>query len=264
MGISSVIGGALWLWANREAIEFRPTGVKAAFARNWFLSRWTTATQIGEVVRIQMFPWLLAVALNEHTVGIYAACAAIATLSGPLQIAVSNILLPQFAAAEEQKRLADADRLMWQATAWMTLVMALFTLAVGSVSGSIVPRLYGPEFVGTQWPLLLLLVAQLISAASMPAARALVALQRPDLDFVCQLAGIVLNLAAGVPLVLEWGITGAAWSSVLAAVTKAALTAVFYTRELRARSTSDAESVSVPRFAESMQPAMATSWREEP
>jgi O-antigen/teichoic acid export membrane protein len=112
-----------------------------------------------------MFPWLLALALDEHTVGIYAACAAIATLSGPLQIAVSNILLPQFAAAEEQKRLADADRLMWQATAWMTLVMTLFTLAVASVSGSIVPRLYGSEFVGTQWPLLLLLVAQLISAA---------------------------------------------------------------------------------------------------
>jgi O-antigen/teichoic acid export membrane protein len=264
MGISSVIGGALWLWANREEIECRPTGVKSAFARNWFLARWTTATQIGEVVRIQMFPWLLAVVLNEHTVGIYAACAAIATLSGPLQIAVSNILLPQFAAAEEQKRLADADRLMWQATAWMTLVMTLFTLVVGSVSGSIVPRLYGSEFVGTQWPLVLLLVAQLISAASMPAARALVALQRPDLDFVCQLAGIVLNLAAGVPLVLEWGITGAAWSGVLAAMTKAALTAVFYTREIHARSRRHADAITASSFAETMQPAMIPSWREQP
>jgi O-antigen/teichoic acid export membrane protein len=98
----------------------------------------------------------------------------------------------------------------------------------------------------------------------MPAARALVALQRPDLDFVCQLAGIVLNLAAGVPLVLEWGITGAAWSGVLAAVTKAALTAVFYTRELNARSTGKVDAVAVSTFAETMQPAMAASWREEP
>jgi O-antigen/teichoic acid export membrane protein len=182
-----------------------------------------------------MFPWLLALALDERNVGIYAACAAIATLSGPLQIALSNLLLPQFAAAEDNGGVAAADRLMWQATAWIALVMAAFTLVMGSLSAYLTPWIYGPEYVGTQTTLVLLLIAQLIAAAAMPAARALVALQRPDLDFACQASGIVLNLAAGVPLVVVWGIQGAALSGLLAAAIKASLTAVFYTREVNRR-----------------------------
>lgn len=280
MGVSSLAGGALWLYGNRESIDFRPTGVKTAFARNWFLSKWTTATQVGEVVRIQMFPWLLALALDERTVGIYAACAAIATLSGPLQIALSNILLPQFAAAEDKGGVAAADHLMWQATAWITLVMAAFTLMLVVVSRNLVPWIYGPEYVGTQMTLVLLLAAQLVAAASMPAARALVALERPDLDFCCQAAGIVLNLAAGLPLVLWQGITGAAISGLLAAGIKAVLTAVFYMREINRRLGAEAATVDGDRqfangtpasqrsAARRLRPAVAAAavpaWSEEP
>jgi O-antigen/teichoic acid export membrane protein len=235
MGVSSILGGGTWLVANRKSIDFRPAGVKAAFERNWLISKWTTATQLGEVVRVQMFPWLLAVALEERNVGIYAACAAIATLSGPLQIALSNLLLPQFAAAEDKGGVAAADHLMWQATAWITLVMTAFTLVMASLSAHLTPWIYGPEYVGTQLTLVLLLFAQLIAAASMPAARALVALQRPDLDFASQASGIVLNLAAGVPLVVAWGIRGAALSGLLAAAIKGSLTAVFYMREVKRR-----------------------------
>jgi O-antigen/teichoic acid export membrane protein len=281
MGVSSLMGGALWLYANRDAIDFKPAGVKAAFARNWFLSKWTTATQIGEVVRVQMFPWLLAIALDERSVGIYAACVAIATLSGPLQIALSNLLLPQLASVEDKGGVAAADRLMWQATAWITLIMAVFTLSVAAVSGWLVPWVFGAEYLGTQATLILLLLAQLISAASMPAARALVALQRPNLDFICQAAGIVLNLVAGVPLVIGWGISGAALSGLLAAALKAALTAVFYRREIRARRqpsaaagpaieppSTEAKGPGRPTLAVRVRrPAIATagsSWSEDP
>jgi len=277
MGVSSVLGGGVWLYANRSSVAFCSKTVRNAFAQNWLIARWTTATQVGEVVRVQMFPWLLALALDQRTVGVYAACAAVATLSGPLQIALSNILLPQFAAAEDRGGVAAADRLMWQATAWITLVMSVFTVAVVSVSRWIVPLLYGGEYSGTQVPLILLLVAQLIAAASMPAARALVALQRPDLDCYSQLAGIAINLAAGVPLVMGWGITGAAWSGVLAALMKAVLTGAFYKRELRSRLSPAISAVEIAQRAieepaasrratiNRMQPAVAaTTARREP
>jgi O-antigen/teichoic acid export membrane protein len=266
MGVSSLLGGSLWLFANRRAIDFKPAGVKSAFARNWFISKWTTATQLGEVVRVQMFPWLLALALDERNVGIYAACAAIATLSGPLQIALSNLLLPQFAAAEDKGGVAAADHLMRQATAWITLVMAAFTLVMASLSAHLTPWIYGPEYAGTQWTLLLLLLAQLVAAAAMPAARALVALQRPDLDFACQASGIVLNLTAGLPLVITWGIPGAALSGLLAAAIKATLTAVFYTREVRRRLAASAgEELSLAAMADRAAPnARATRARRQP
>ena len=235
IGVSSVVVGVAWVIVERRTIRFDVTTLASSFARNWFLGRWITAAQVGDVVRIHMFPWLLALAIDHRSVGIYAACAAIAGLSGPLQIAISNLLLPQFAAAAAKGGAAAADRLMWQATAWLVAAMTLFTLAVGGVSGSIVPWLYGSEYLGSQTPLVLLLLAQLVIAASLPAARALVALRRPDMDFVSHAAGIAINLTAGLPLVLWWGITGAAAAGLLGATVKAALTAVFYTREMRAR-----------------------------
>jgi O-antigen/teichoic acid export membrane protein len=252
IGVSSVVVGVAWVIAERETIRFDATTLASSFARNWRLGRWITAAQVGDVVRIHMFPWLLALALDHRSVGIYAACAAVAGLSGPLQIAISNLLLPQFGAAAAKGGVAAADRLMWQATAWLVAAMAVFTLAVGGVSGVIVPWMYGAEYVGSQTPLVLLLLAQLIIAASLPAARALVALRRPDMDFMSHAAGIAINLAAGLPLVLGWGITGAAAAGLLGAAAKAALTAVFYTREMRAQR-SDA-SWGAPALSEPSEP----------
>jgi O-antigen/teichoic acid export membrane protein len=264
MGVSSLLVGAAWVIAERRTIRFDVTALEPSFARNWFLGRWITAAQLGDVVRIHMFPWLLALVIDHRTVGIYAACAAIAGLSGPLQIAISNLLLPQFASAAAKGGAAAADRLMWQATAWLVAAMTMFTLAVGGVSAVIVPLLYGAEYVGSQTPLVLLLLAQLVIAASLPAARALVALRRPDMDFVSHAAGIAINLAAGLPLVLWWGIDGAAAACLLGAMVKAALTAVFYSREMRTRRTGaswELASKSEPIETPPAPPLMASSLR---
>jgi O-antigen/teichoic acid export membrane protein len=278
MGLSSAVGGGMWLYLNRSSVNFRSTSLRSAFARNWFMGRWTAASQLGEVVRVQMFPWLLALAVDGRSVGIYAACAAVAALSAPLQMALSNMLLPQFAATEERGGIAAANRLMWQATGWVSLALAVWTLAFIAASAVVVPALYGPEYIGTQWPLVLLLLAQLVGAASMPAARAIVALDRPHLDFISQMAGIAVNFVFGIPLVLWAGITGAAAAALLATSVKAILSAAFYGRELRRRTLEDLES----RIAESTgfkaspnvalrgarrRPAVAgasASWREEP
>ncbi|RIK85378.1 MAG: hypothetical protein DCC67_03950 [Planctomycetota bacterium] len=233
IGASSLLVGAAWTVLSGKRITVRRDLVKGHFSRNLHMGRWIAAAQVGDVVRIHMFPWLLALALDESSVGVYAACAAIAGLSGPLQIAISSILLPKFALVEARGGMGAADRLMWQATGWMVAAMALFTLAIGSVSGQVVPFLYGAAYLGAQTPLVLLLMAQLVIGVSMPAARALVALRRPDLDFITHMAGIGANLFLGAPLVLLQGVEGAAAAALIGAAVKAALTAAFYSRELR-------------------------------
>jgi len=237
MGVSSVLGGVAWLLCNRHVIQFQAAATRVALARNWFLGRWVTIAQVSEVLRIHIFPWLLALAVDERGVGVFAACAAVAGLSGPFQIAISNLLVAQFAAADHKGGVAATDCLVWRATTWITAAMSTFTLALILVSGELVPWIYGAEYVGTQLPLVLLLVAHLVTALALPAARALFVLGRSDLDFACHAIGTVVTIVAGVPFVFWWGISGAAVASLLGSAIKAVVNLLLYHREVRRRST---------------------------
>jgi O-antigen/teichoic acid export membrane protein len=157
----------------------------------------------------------------------------IAALPTPLHVAMSNILLPQFVQLQKREGAAAADRFMWQATGWLTAVMIAFFLLVAVTSAWLVPAVYGPAYVGTQHALLVLTLAQVLAGASLPAARALFVMQRPDQVFVSHLVGIVVNIALGIPMVHYWGITGAAYATLTGAALKAVLGMAWYLVQVR-------------------------------
>jgi O-antigen/teichoic acid export membrane protein len=244
MGLSSVAAAALWLLANRSAIQFSGVPLSAPFAENWKLGRWSVATQVGEIVRTQMFPWLLALVAGQRNVGLFAACAVVAALPTPLHVALSNMLLPEFVQLQKRGGVAAANRFMWQATGWLTAVMVAFFVAVVATSAWLVPAIYGDSYGGTQHALVILTLAQVIAGASLPAARALFVMQRPDQVFTSHLIGIVVNIALGVPMVHWWGITGAAYATLIGAALKAGLGVVWYLIHVTGRLRDEA------RFAE--------------
>ena len=236
LAISSALGGGVWLFRRRSAFKFRGAPIREAFNQNWTVGKWSFATQVGEIVRTQMFPWLLAIAADNTTVGVFAACSAIAALPTPLHIAVSNLLIPQLIHAEKTGGVAAAHRLMWQATAWLAAVMAPFCLVVAIFGDRLVLWGYGSKFLGVAGighALLVLALSQLLNGVSLPAARALFALRGADKAFVSQMIGIVVNLALGLPMVERWGIVGAAYASLIGSALKAVLAAWWYAQGVR-------------------------------
>jgi O-antigen/teichoic acid export membrane protein len=241
MGGASAIGAGVWLALNRSSIEWSRTPVVASFKRNWILGRWIVPTQVGEIVRTQMFPALLAIAADKATAGAYAACAVVANLPTPLQNALSNILLPEFAQVERKAGVRAADRLMWQATGWLTAVMTAFLLVVVAFSGALVPLAYGDEFTGTAHPLVVLALATWLTGVSLPSARALLVLKRPDQVCWAHLAGILVNFAIAWPLIVSWGVVGAAYAALFGAALKAGLGGWWYLVEIRKQLSAEAE-----------------------
>jgi O-antigen/teichoic acid export membrane protein len=143
---------------------------------------------------------------------------------------------------------------MWQATTWLTAVMGVFFIVIAATSAWLVPAIYGPKFVGTQHALIVLTLAQVVAGASLPAARALFVMQRPDQVFASHLAGIVVNLGLGLPMVYSWGIVGAAYATLIGAVLKAGLGGYWYFAQVRGQVTA-AESVKlVPSVCELHEP----------
>jgi len=232
---SSAVGGVVWLLFNRRGLAFQRSEVSAAFARNWTIGKWTVATQVGEIARMQMLPWLLAVYLGDTELGIYTACATLAGVATPLLIAMSNILIPKLAQQGVDGGVRAIDQLVRRASGGLAAFMSAFVAGVVLVSPWIVQWIYdGPEFAHTAHPLIVLALAYWFIGSTVPAARALLVLKRADHAFKAHLVGIVVSTACVLPLVLHWGIVGAAYAVLFGAVAKAVLVTAWYLGDVRA------------------------------
>lgn len=233
VGVSSALGGAVWLLFNRSGLVFHRSEVVDAFHRNWVLGKWTVATQVGEIARMQMLPWLLAVTMGEAQLGIYTACATLAGLASPLLVAMSNILIPKLAQQGVDGGPRAIDRLVRRASGWLTVFMSTFLLTICLLSPWIVVWVYGPKYANTVHPLIVLALAHWCIGSTVPAARALLVLKRPEQAFKSHMAGIVVSTLCVLPLVLRWGIVGAAYAVLLGASAKAVLVITWYVLDLR-------------------------------
>jgi len=230
MGASSFIGGMWWLVTNIPTFELREStsSRRTRYSEHWLLGRWLLAGQAGDIVRINMLPWLLALVTDDVTVGIYAACSFVASLPTPLHVAVSNMLVPQMAQLERRSGLVETNRLVHKATRWLTAAMVAYAAAVIAVSAHLVAWIYGDKFTGTQHALIVLVLAWAVTGATLPTARALLIIKRADQSLWSQLAGIGVNLALGVPMVMAWGAAGAAYAALLGSLVKGGLGCWWY------------------------------------
>lgn len=228
MGLSSLIGGAGWLVANRRSIEFAPDSNRLWRLEHWLIGRWLLAAQASEIARINMLPWLLALVTDETTVGIYAACAFVASLPTPLHVAISNTLLPEMAHLERRSGFSATDRLVRQATGWLTAIMVAYVAAILVVSPRLVPWIYGDKFSNTQHTLIVLAITWAITGATLPMARGLLVIKGADKGFWSQLIGIAANLVLGIPMVMRWGAPGAAYAALIGSILKGGLGCYWY------------------------------------
>jgi O-antigen/teichoic acid export membrane protein len=235
IGLASLGGAITWYLGSRHEMEFDRPAVRDAFVLNWPIARWIFATQISEILRVQIFPWLVALLADTATAGLYGACMAVAALASPLLIALSNIMVPQIVREEEQGGVEAVQLYVRRATIWMVLCMGAYAALLCTVSGAIVPWLYGPEFTGTGHTLVVLAISQVFLGLGVPSARALMALRRPDKVFWAQLISFAITLALSVPLIAWLGAVGAAYAFAVGAAVKLVATSWAYNGVVRSR-----------------------------
>jgi O-antigen/teichoic acid export membrane protein len=235
IGLASLGGAITWYLGSRHEMEFDRPAMRAAFVLNWPIARWIFATQISEIVRVQIFPWLVALLADTATAGLYAACMAVAALASPLLIALSNIMVPQIVREEELGGVEAVQLYVRRATIWMVPCMGAYAALLCAVSGAIVPWLYGPEFNGTGHTLVVLAISQVFLGLGVPSARALMALRRADHVFWAQLLSFAMTIVLSVPLIVWLGAVGAAYAFAVGAAVKLVATYWSYNGLVRTR-----------------------------
>lgn len=102
---------------------------------------------------------------GDEAVGLYGAAAKTATLVSLILIAVNAIAAPMFSALFAEERHEELQQLASQIAEWIfwpSLLVSLFL----AVFGTPVLSLFGSEFAGAKWQLVILLVGQVVSAAA--------------------------------------------------------------------------------------------------
>jgi O-antigen/teichoic acid export membrane protein len=218
----AAIGGACaltsiaWLYLARGDFVIRADQVWPSLKKRWNLGKWLFALQITVSVQVCIPYWLLAFGAGTTATGIYAACMSIALFANPLMIGVGNTLAPKASLALKQGGYAKLRREVARDLLFFGATMTLFCLVLVFAGNEMMRLLYhGNEYAGHGETVIVLAFALLASAVGMPASNALQSIQRPEAVFWASLVGAVLTVVLVWFLMIEWGLSGAAYGFLL-------------------------------------------------
>jgi O-antigen/teichoic acid export membrane protein len=163
--------------------------------------------------------YLVGLFLGEAPAGIYGMARQVRTPIRQVRQSFDSLLTP---IVSRTLSLAGAVQ-TGQATASATrliLAIQLPLLVILFVVGAPLLHWIGPEFAAGYWALLMLCAAESIQGAY-GVSDLIFLYRRPQIVLAITGTGILVNLAAGWPMILLWGVTGAALAALLASVATA-------------------------------------------
>jgi O-antigen/teichoic acid export membrane protein len=228
--IGSVCGIAVlgWLWTDREFYHPRMRESLMDLKKNWVFGKWVFASGLVWTLGTNLYPWFLAFFHGTASTGTWAACLGVVSVGNPALLGIQNLLGPKIAHGYASSGPKALRRLVLKISAAMTLPMSLLCLVLIIWGGRLVGLLYGRQFAGNGLVVAVLAMNLLVYAAAFSFSRALMAIERADLDFLLNFVALFIMVALGFWLVRSFGLLGAAIGLLVATfATSAAKAAVF-------------------------------------
>lgn len=186
---------------------------------HWKYARWVFITAFVFQLMTQGYYWLLAGFLSAKEVGELRAMYNFIAPVDQVFIALGYLVLPAMAAHYAAKRM---DSLL---VLWKRYVLAIFALAA---CFALVLRLFGQrmmhilyagKFDGLASLLFVLALLPVLMAMGNTMTQALNAVEKPKFVFFGFLSSAVVTLAAGIPLVIHFGLRGAVYGMLVSGIT---------------------------------------------
>jgi O-antigen/teichoic acid export membrane protein len=178
----------------------------------------------GQAATLRIDRILIGLFLTASPVGIYSVAATGTEVVWLIPTALSQVLFQKFASKSVDLRSATRARVVSLAFGLATAVV-IFAIAPPAID-----LLVGAKFAGAVVPLRILLVAALLLSSYQLDAFSLAAHGRIGLAASATLVGFAVVLVADLLLIPAYGIIGAAWASVLAYGSMAAVVRIMVKR----------------------------------
>jgi O-antigen/teichoic acid export membrane protein len=203
---------AVWLYCARAEFVVRAHHVRTVFRQTWPLGRWLLAGQISVQVQANIVYWLSMIIAGAAVTGAYAACMSIVAFANPLLQGLGNTWMPRSALAWRNGGRQALRLEALRNAALVAAVMTTFSLVVLITGKHLMHLLYhGEEYAGHGATLRVLTLALFAGALGGPPSAALAIMERPLAIVAVAAAGAVLTIVLVWPLMMEWGLLGAAY-----------------------------------------------------
>lgn len=162
----------------------------------------------------QTTTWVLGAMTNIATVGAYNRASMISTRFGEINSRIREMLFPALVRRRDANDRKAFDRALIDSIRLSMAGLLLPAAIVGGASVSVM-GLYGSDFEFAAPALAITMITPALLGGNGMRVAAVTAIDRPLSVSYARIAAIAVKLAVIVPLVLAWGITGAAIAPVL-------------------------------------------------
>lgn len=160
--------------------------------------------------RIDLF--LLNIFINPIAVGFYYAAAKLAEGIWLFSTSASTILFPKVASETNEKRLKKFTPLVFRNILFATL---LIVILLSIFSKYIITLFYSEKFLESVQPFQILLIGTLFISGWRVLFNDLAARGKPMINTYIVGSSVILNIILNIFWIPKWGITGAAWATVV-------------------------------------------------
>lgn len=216
IGCASGLAGAGWFFLNRKRFLARPSRAATDFARNWKSGRWIFGSTFLWTLSMHLYPWLLTCFHGTASAGVWAACTGVVAFINVPFVGMQNLLGPRIAAAYAEGGKDALCRLAFTSSLTLLIVLGVPGLTLFLAGDPLLVMLYGPAYGGGGLTASVLAMGLVTTAAAFPFSRALLAMERADLDFRINCIPLLILLTFGLLLSRAFGPLGAAVGLALA------------------------------------------------
>jgi O-antigen/teichoic acid export membrane protein len=210
--VGAVCGTAVlaWLWSDRGFYHPRFKESLVDLKNNWALAKWVFASGVVWTISMNLYPWLLAIFHGAASVGVWAACVGVVSIGNTLLLGIQNLVGPKVAHKYAAEGLEPLRHLVIKICAILAVLLLPLSLVLMFYGGPLVALLYGRQYGGHNAVVAVMAVNLVVTAAAFSFSRALFAVERAEVDFWANAAGVVIMASAGIWMVRHYGPLGAA------------------------------------------------------
>jgi O-antigen/teichoic acid export membrane protein len=235
IGVGNGIAGFGWLWFSRDAFQFNRRRWWYFARKNWIFGRWLLVCQGMTILGQNTMPWFVWLWLGPTATGLFAACDTIIRFANPVIVSLLNVFTPRIAIAYNEGGKAELNRIVWKATALLTLLLVAFCIGLAVAGEWFLHRSFGNAYAG-HWATLVLVVLginQVVGKFGIPHGGALWLLRRVNTNLLAHGVNFVATLIVAPLLLHHYASLGAAIALLIGSLAYSAVTVGSYLVEIR-------------------------------
>jgi O-antigen/teichoic acid export membrane protein len=235
IAVGSGISGFGRLWLSRAGFHFNHRRWSYFLYKNWDMGRWLLPCQAMGIFAENTMPWMIWIWLGPTATGLFAACDWLIRFSNPVFMSLNNVFTPRVARGLNDGGKVELNRIVWKATALLSLFLCAFCIGLAIAGEWILNRLFGKTYEGFSATLVVLGINQLVGRFGLGFAPsvALWVLQRANLTLFALAAGLAASLLVAPLLLAHYGSLGAALALLTGSLVYSAVTIAFYRAQIR-------------------------------